>query len=63
MRETGGFDWIRELARGAVVVHDLARWINQSDNFSHGLNERIPLLNVGPGVSFYLSVLTDLASK
>ena len=37
--------------------------IKESDEFAHGLNERIPLLNLTPGVTYYLSVLTDLASK
>ena len=38
-------------------------FIKESDEFAHGLNERIPLLNLTPGVTYYLTVLTDLASK
>jgi len=37
--------------------------IKDSDDFSHGLNERIPLLNIGPGITFYLSLLRDLSSN
>ena len=32
-----------------------------SEDFAHGLNERIPLSNVAPGVSYYLSLFTDLS--
>ncbi|WP_371432602.1 M20/M25/M40 family metallo-hydrolase [Novosphingobium sp.] len=32
-----------------------------SEEFSHGLNERIRLSNIRPGVTYYLSVLTDLS--
>lgn len=34
-----------------------------SDDFSHGLNERISLVNVAPGVTYYTTLLRDLASK
>jgi len=37
--------------------------IKESDEYSHGLNERVPLLNIEPGITFYLSLLRDLASK
>jgi hypothetical protein len=33
-----------------------------SDGFSHGLNERIALSNISPGVIYYLSVYKDLSS-
>jgi hypothetical protein len=52
--------WYRAL--GVPSYGASPSFIKQSDNFSHGLNERIPLLNVRPGVTYYLSVLTDLAS-
>lgn len=32
-----------------------------SDDFSHGLNERVQLKNIGPGITYYLSLLTDLS--
>jgi acetylornithine deacetylase/succinyl-diaminopimelate desuccinylase-like protein len=31
-----------------------------SEEFSHGLNERVRLENIRPGVTYYLSLLTDL---
>ena len=38
-------------------------FIKESDEFAHGLNERIPLLNVTPGITYYMSVLKSLASR
>lgn len=32
-----------------------------SDDFSHGLNERVLVSNIAPGISYYLSVFTDLS--
>ncbi|MDL2352707.1 MAG: M20/M25/M40 family metallo-hydrolase [Pseudomonadota bacterium] len=32
-----------------------------SEDFAHGLNERIPLSNTAPGVTYYLSLFTDLS--
>lgn len=32
-----------------------------SEDFSHGLNERTRLSNIRPGITYYLSLLTDLA--
>ena len=32
-----------------------------SDDFSHGLNERVHLSNVTPGVTYFLSLFTDLS--
>jgi hypothetical protein len=51
--------WYRALGRPSYGAS--SSFIKQSDNFSHGLNERIPLLNVRPGVIYYLSVLRDLS--
>lgn len=31
-----------------------------SESFSHGLNERIPLSNTAPGITYYISLFTDL---
>ncbi len=53
--------WFRAL--GVPSYGASSSFIKESDDFSHGLNERIPLLNVRPGVTYYLSVLTDLASR
>ena len=32
-----------------------------SENFSHGLNERTPIFNIAPAISYYLSVFRDLS--
>ncbi|WCM29446.1 M20/M25/M40 family metallo-hydrolase [Sphingomonas sp. QA11] len=32
-----------------------------SDDFSHGLNERAQVSNIAPGISYYLSLFTDLS--
>jgi len=34
-----------------------------SDEYAHGLNERIALSNISPGVTYYLSVYRDLSSQ
>ena len=36
-------------------------FIKDSDDFAHGLNERVELRNIRPGVTYYLSLFTDLA--
>jgi acetylornithine deacetylase/succinyl-diaminopimelate desuccinylase-like protein len=53
--------WYRAL--GVPSYGASASFIKESDEFAHGLNERIPLLNVRPGITYYLSVLRNLASR
>jgi acetylornithine deacetylase/succinyl-diaminopimelate desuccinylase-like protein len=53
--------WYRAL--GVPSYGASPSFIKESDDFNHGLNERIPLLNLSPGVTYYLTVLSDLASK
>ncbi|MES2096019.1 MAG: M20/M25/M40 family metallo-hydrolase [Pseudomonadota bacterium] len=36
-------------------------FLKESDDFSHGLNERTPVMNIAPGVTYYLSLFGDLA--
>ena len=36
-------------------------FIKDSDDFSHGLNERIPIANTRPAIAYYLSLFTDLS--
>ncbi|MEN2786208.1 M20/M25/M40 family metallo-hydrolase [Sphingomonas qilianensis] len=36
-------------------------FIKGSDNFSHGLNERTPIANIAPALSYYRSLFTTLA--
>jgi acetylornithine deacetylase/succinyl-diaminopimelate desuccinylase-like protein len=38
-------------------------FIKDSDDFSHGLNERTPVNNIGPAITYYLSLFTDLSRK
>lgn len=53
--------WYRALGTPSYAV--APSFIKESDEFAHGLNERIPLANLGPGITYYRTVLTDLASK
>ncbi len=53
--------WFR--AVGVPSYGASASMSKDSDDFSHGLNERIALANVGPGIVYYTSVLRDLASR
>ena len=53
--------WYRAL--GVPSYGASASFIKESDEFAHGLNERIPLLNVTPGITYYMSVLKSLASR
>jgi acetylornithine deacetylase/succinyl-diaminopimelate desuccinylase-like protein len=36
-------------------------FIKGSDDFSHGLNERTPVANIAPGITYYLSLFGDLS--
>ena len=36
-------------------------FIKESDDFSHGLNERTPVMNIAPGITYYLSLFADLS--
>ncbi len=38
-------------------------FLKDSDYFSHGLNERVPLANLRPGIAYYVSLLRDLAAR
>jgi acetylornithine deacetylase/succinyl-diaminopimelate desuccinylase-like protein len=35
-------------------------FIKESDDFSHGLNERTPIANIPPAIDYYLSLVSDL---
>ena len=37
-------------------------FIKDSDDFSHGLNERTPIFNIRPAIDYYLSVFKDLSN-
>lgn len=53
--------WYRAL--GVPSYGASATMMKESDDYSHGLNERVPLLNIEPGITFYLSLLRELASN
>ena len=36
-------------------------FMKMSDDFSHGLNERTPIMNIDPAILYYRSLLTDLS--
>jgi acetylornithine deacetylase/succinyl-diaminopimelate desuccinylase-like protein len=36
-------------------------FIKDSDRFSHGLNERVPVANITPGISYMLSLFSELS--
>uniref|UniRef100_UPI0035CBBBB1 M20/M25/M40 family metallo-hydrolase n=1 Tax=uncultured Sphingomonas sp. TaxID=158754 RepID=UPI0035CBBBB1 len=36
-------------------------FMKESDDFSHGLNERTPIASIAPSIVYYRSLLTDLA--
>ena len=36
--------------------------IKDSDEYAHGLNERVPLSNTRPGIDFYLSLFASLSN-
>ena len=51
--------WYR--ANGVASYGASPLFIKDSDDYSHGLNERISLSNIRPGVTYYLSLFTDLS--
>lgn len=51
--------WFR--ARGVDSYGASPVFVKDSDDFAHGLNERIPLSNIAPGVTYYLSLIPELS--
>ena len=51
--------WFRN--RGVPSYGASPVFIKDSDDFSHGLNERTPIANIAPAVDFYLSIVPDLS--
>jgi len=37
-------------------------FIKESDDFSHGLNERTPIASIAPAITYYLSLFADLST-
>jgi acetylornithine deacetylase/succinyl-diaminopimelate desuccinylase-like protein len=51
--------WFR--AKGVPSYGASPVFIKESEDFSHGLNERTPLSNVRPAIDYYLSLIPDLS--
>lgn len=51
--------WFRNEHVPAYGISPL--FIKDSDRFSHGLNERIPVADIGPSTSYLLSLVSDLS--
>ena len=53
--------WYR--AKGVASYSASPTMMRESDDFAHGLNERVPLGGVRPGLVYYTALLTELAAK
>ncbi len=53
--------WFRAL--GVPSYGASGTFMRESDDFSHGLDERVPLGNIGKSLAYYRLLLTELASK
>jgi len=53
--------WFRE--KGVPSYGASPIFMKASDDFSHGLNERVPLSTITPGLHFMLSLVTDLSQN
>ena len=62
-QSSGASDSMWYRAVGVPSYGASASMSKHSDEFAHGLNERIALSNIGPGVTYYLSVFRDLSSQ
>ena len=51
--------WFR--SKGVASYGASPTFIKDSDDFSHGLNERTPVANIAPAITYYLSLFTDLS--
>ena len=51
--------WYRALGIDSYGASPL--FSKDSDDFSHGLNERIQLSNTAPAITYYLSLFTALS--
>jgi carboxypeptidase PM20D1 len=51
--------WFR--AKGVDSYGASPVFVKESDEFAHGLNERIPLGNIAPGLVYYLTLIPELS--
>ncbi len=63
MQASGASDSMWYRAIGVPSYGASATFMKESDDFAHGLNERVPLSNIAPGVVYYTALLKDLAAK
>lgn len=63
MQASGASDSMWYRALGVPSYGASATMIKESEDFAHGLNEREPLLNIRPGITYYLSLYKDLSAK
>ncbi|MDE2595272.1 MAG: M20/M25/M40 family metallo-hydrolase [Sphingomonadales bacterium] len=60
-QSSGASDSMWYRAKGVASYGASPTFIKDSDDFSHGLNERVPLSNIRPGLTYYLTLFTDLS--
>ena len=53
--------WYRAL--GVPSYGASGTFMRESDDFSHGLDERVPIGNIGKSLEYYRLLLTELSSK
>jgi hypothetical protein len=51
--------WFR--ARGVPSFTASPVFIKDSEDFAHGLNERVPIAAIRPAITYYLVLLAELA--
>jgi acetylornithine deacetylase/succinyl-diaminopimelate desuccinylase-like protein len=61
MMASGASDsmWFRSHGVASYGVGEL--FLKDSDDFSHGLNERTPIANIAPSIRYWTSMITDLS--
>ena len=57
---SGATDSMFFRALGVPSYGASASFIKDSDEFAHGLNERIAISNIRPGIVYYTAIVTDL---
>ncbi|GAC1414409.1 MAG: M20/M25/M40 family metallo-hydrolase [Novosphingobium sp.] len=58
---SGASDAMFSRALGVPAYGVSPMFTKDSEDFSHGLNERTPISNVRPGINYYLSLIPDLS--
>ena len=62
MMETGASDSLHFRALGVPSYGVAASFLRPEDDFSHGLDERLPLSTIDPGLLLWHSLLTELSN-